>query len=238
MTLHAFTLPKAGHAAGENEDAFAVPEMSEESSVEAPAWPLRVAVADGATEAAFARDWARRLADGFVSSEVSGAESFGVRLALWRAEWYDALQARGQLLPWYAQEKAKEGAHAAFLGLLVFAEGTWRALAVGDCCLFHLRRAETLTRWPIGDPAGFSHTPPLLSSLPDDAVPTLEVQAGDWRPGDAFILATDAAAAWLMQTDAAAVLDWDEAAFQSAAAEARAAGTLRNDDTTVMVVQP
>ncbi|PSQ69788.1 MAG: hypothetical protein BRD29_00935 [Bacteroidetes bacterium QH_2_67_10] len=50
----AFWAPKGGAGVEEYEDAFSVSESSA---------PFRTAVADGATEAAFARRWARFLAD-------------------------------------------------------------------------------------------------------------------------------------------------------------------------------
>src|SRR3989441_8753980 len=42
----------------------------------------------------------------------------------------------GRPLPWFASEKAEQGAFAAFLGVEIDAhKNRWTALAVGDCCL-------------------------------------------------------------------------------------------------------
>src|SRR5690606_8657176 len=79
-------LPKSGEA---YEDAWALP------AGEGPAW--RFAVADGATESAFAREWARCLAEGFVAD---GAGDFGAGLAAWRAAWRGAVAGRVEGLPW------------------------------------------------------------------------------------------------------------------------------------------
>ncbi|MGI9176221.1 MAG: protein phosphatase 2C domain-containing protein, partial [Rhodothermales bacterium] len=72
-------MPKAGHRESEYEDAFAVqPE---------PALPFYAAIADGATETAFARIWARRLAEGFVAHRPHNADAFADQLPRWQTDW-------------------------------------------------------------------------------------------------------------------------------------------------------
>src|SRR3989441_3510556 len=45
----------------------------------------------------------------------------------------------GRPLPWFASEKAEQGAFAAFLGVEIDAhKNRWTALAVGDCCLMQV----------------------------------------------------------------------------------------------------
>ena len=59
----AWWAPKSGNTASEYEDAYAVkPEA------------LRFAVADGASETSFARQWAELLVEGFVQAAPSAAE--------------------------------------------------------------------------------------------------------------------------------------------------------------------
>lgn len=56
-------------------------------------------------------------------------------------------------LPWYAEEKRDLGAFATFLGLSFRPRvegpgGWWRAVAVGDCGLFHTRDEQLLRAFP------------------------------------------------------------------------------------------
>ncbi|PSQ80130.1 MAG: hypothetical protein BRD46_04950 [Bacteroidetes bacterium QS_8_68_15] len=247
-----FWMPKGGSSAEEYEDAFAV---SEERAAGAP---FRAAVADGATEAAFARRWARLLADGFAEHGPAAVRSHDEWPAL-QEKWRASVAAQAEALPWYGAEKAAAGAFAALLGLELFPEtgppdlpssgptgGAWRAVSVGDANLFHLRDGETVRAWPREDPEDFGSRPALLPSRADAETPTLRRTEGRYQPGDAFALATDAAAAWLLRcetsapgarTDPARALTWDdEAAFAEAVRAARDEGALDNDDTTVLCV--
>lgn len=225
-TIRTFWLPKAGHREAEYEDAWAVTET-----------PLHAAVADGATESAFARSWAERLVQGAVDHGVTDEEALQQRLPAWRADWAEAVAARTTVLPWYAAAKAEQGAFAALLSLGVEPDGTWQAVAVGDCCLLHLRDDSLSAAWPLDDPAAFSHRPALLASVPTEDDPAVETTTGTWRPGDAFLLASDALAAWLLATGPAAALDWTDDAFREQVEAARADGTLRNDDVTLVLLQ-
>src|SRR5690606_35553105 len=114
-------------------------------------------------------------------------------------------------LPWYAEEKARKGAFSSLLGLDLTATsfegnvdsqtGKWFALAVGDTCMFHIRRDQLLTAFPLANPEDFDNTPLLISS---NLARNVEVWAsveelqGEWQAGDLFILATDAMAVWLL----------------------------------------
>ncbi|QXD17175.1 protein phosphatase 2C domain-containing protein [Rhodocaloribacter litoris] len=217
-------LPKDGHAPDEYEDAFAVPEPG--------TWPYRVAIADGATETAFAARWAQALVEGFVASDVADPQAFTAFVDVQRSVWAAAVAARLPELPWYAAEKAREGAAAAFLGLSLRHDGTWHALAVGDCCLLVVRGGAVHLCWPLDAPGQFHHRPVLVHSRPGTETP-VTVRAGTWQPGDRFLLATDALAAWLMQGEA--VAGWSGAAFRDRVEAARRQG-LRNDDVTLVVI--
>ena len=65
-------------------------------------------------------------------------------------------------LPWYAEEKAASGAFASLLGLEIFKKANggpspyaWRAVAVGDSCLFQVEAGQVSKAWPIGNSAEF-----------------------------------------------------------------------------------
>src|SRR5207237_8423409 len=99
---------------------------------------IRVAVADVATESSFAKLWAVLLAESYVRNEVTeGGAEFLTRLGAARRLWRRRLA--GRRLPWFASEKAEQGAFAAFVGVQIDAHNNrWTALAVGDCCLLQV----------------------------------------------------------------------------------------------------
>jgi hypothetical protein len=186
-----FILPKEGSTAEECEDAIAF-----------DAGALRFAVADGATEAFDARRWAARLATewvGAVRAPLTATE-FGPWLeeqgAWLRASW------EGRQLPWYAEEKRRAGAFAAFVGLRLEAKGrgvSWRALALGDSCLLQRRGRELVAAVPVSGQEAFGSSPPLVPSretLREAALAQLVEAEGRAEPGDIFLLITDAMAAW------------------------------------------
>lgn len=219
--------PKADRSAEEYEDAaFA----SQETDL-----PLRAAVADGATESAFSGIWANHLVRRFTAEGTTEPAPFRERLRQWQANCQEIIEQRTPT-SWYAQAKAAEGAFAAFLGFVLQPGGTWRALAVGDCCLFHVRDAEVIEQWPVEDASDFTNHPALLSSRPEHDVPALLEQDGRWQGGDAFVLATDALAAWIM-TEPAGLLALGPEGFEESVEAARSAGVLRNDDVTALVLE-
>ena len=225
VTHHIHAVPRADSAPDASEDAAAV---------RAEATPVRAAVADGATESVYAGRWARLLVEHLVAAGPEGPRAaLSTALDRARADWQAAVGEAAAEQPWYVQSKVAEGAFATLLGLWVGGDGTWRAASVGDCGLFHLRGGSVQRAWPEADPDAFGHRPALLSSRPDAPAPAPDVATGTWTPGDAFLLATDAAAAWVLRAGPSAVLDGD-GSFAEAVKAARADGTLRNDDTTVL----
>jgi hypothetical protein len=226
-TSTTFWRPKAGHRADEYEDAAAV---------SANTFPTYAAIADGATESAFARRWAQLLVRGCVEAQVASAAELKGQLPAWQTAWHEAVAARTTEAPWYAAAKAEEGAYAALLTLTAMADGRWRAVAVGDCCLLHLRDDALHAAWPLDVPSQFTHRPDLLASRSDAPLPPMLERTGNWQPGDVLVLATDALAAWLLAADPARALDWTKAAFLDAVTKARDDGTLRNDDVTALIL--
>src|SRR5215471_15862792 len=166
--------PKSGNAASEYEDAYAVkPEA------------LRFAVADGASETSFARQWAELLVEGFVQEAPSAA---GLR------EFVTPLQAV------WSERKAADGAFSSLLGLSIDGD-RWRAVAVGDTCLFVVRSGKMLRAFPLERAEQFSNRPSLLSSLSRanvgvwDDIATVE---GELVEKDRLLLMTDALAHWFL----------------------------------------
>lgn len=188
-----FVLPKEGAGEEECEDAVA-----------ADAGSGRYAVADGATEAFDARRWARLLAEGWVAAEtpVVTVEAFGA----WVAERGRALHESwdGRTLSWYAEEKARAGSFAAFVGLRLHEEERQlraEVIALGDSCMVHLRGGALHCAMPVSDARDFNSTPPLVPSqaaLQEAALAKAVTDAGPVEDGDVFLLLSDATAAWFL----------------------------------------
>ncbi|WP_163995935.1 protein phosphatase 2C domain-containing protein [Pyxidicoccus caerfyrddinensis] len=167
IRLEAVSLQKAGNQPSENEDAYA-PESAGASRGAGASGvaPFLAAVADGATESLFSGHWARLLAGAFARGEVPDAQGLLAVLPELQRQWHAHVGAKP--LPWYAEEKLREGAFATLLGVrlseqpTVDCSGTWEALAVGDSCLFQLRRGGLLRSFPWSSPP--RSAPPRSSS--------------------------------------------------------------------------
>lgn len=235
LRWHAFHTHKRGNAPDEYEDAFA-----------ADAVTARFAVADGASESSFAATWARFLAEGFVAGKGRQWHRLDW-LAAPRRLWADEVDPRS--LPWYAEEKREQGAYATLLGI-VFLRGSWRALAVGDSCLFRMRGGKLGRTFPLLHSSNFGNQPALLGSRgrPDDT-PTEAIRRarGKWRPGDRFLLMTDALAEWMLRRNEQEQRPVDDieqllsesapqATFADWVEQRRNGQGLRNDDVTLVVI--
>jgi hypothetical protein len=197
LRTHDFLLQKSGQAFAECEDAIGInPER------------LRYAVADGATEAFDAGNWARRLAHRWVESEMPALtpEDFRAWVEAEGKSLHDSWA--GLRLAWYAEEKARSGSYAAFVGVefkLDEREPSWQAIALGDSCLLHCREKELLRSVPLSDYRRFNAAPvlvPSISLLQKAALSRAVASHGEAREGDLFLLLSDAAAAWyLMQAE-------------------------------------
>jgi hypothetical protein len=240
LRWQALKLWKQGNAAEEYEDAGAGDVVSG-----------RFAVADGASEASFAAIWARLLVERFLTPPGRPWRSLdwvGPLRSAWAAE------VDGLSLPWFAEEKRALGAFATFLGLAFRPRaaglpGCWRALAVGDCCLFHTRGEHLLQSFPLTRSAEFGNRPRLIGSRPSSAKQDgrLEQARGQWQPADRFLLMTDALAQWylhrteqqkdpLREIGGLLMESSPGDAFSGWIREQRNHTQLRNDDVTLIVV--
>lgn len=232
--------PKLGNAASEYEDAF---------------WPAagrvgadRFAVADGATESSYSREWAEAL-----------VAQYGTR-APWKPnfirslpELQDAWRSRrdGASLPWFAEMKIQQGAYAAFLGVrLLPRNGRVRlhALAAGDCELVHLTGGRPHCAFPLRHSREFGIHPELIGTWTDSSAARHMItgRREDVRVGDRLLLMTDALAAWFLREDEDGRRPWEtldsfggdgQAAFGDWVDSARRTGEMRNDDVTLGVVE-
>lgn len=235
FSIEAFSCQKAGNARSEYEDAWAI--RGSDSPTR-----CRVAVADGATESSFSALWAALLVESFVRGRAHGPEFFN-RLGAIRRLWRRKI--RGRPLPWYAAEKARRGAYAAFVGASLNAVNRgWRAVAIGDCCLLHVSGNRELSRsFPLTRSEEFGSSPFLVGSVKkadDDPLPYVRVTEGLLEPEDTLFFASDALAAWLLRCAERGEPAWAEIEgirtqeeFERLVARAREDGT-RNDDMTLV----
>jgi hypothetical protein len=238
-----FHTQKAGNSVSEYEDAFWPPEPTQ-----VPGDNLRVAVADGATDAVYSGLWARLLVKAYGKRQMT-SETVQAHLAKASRIWGKAIG--GRSLPWYAEEKARSGAYAALVGLELSRQGdaesgTWSALACGDSCLFQLRSEAVIESFPIKGSEEFSNSPLLLGShsLASGLV-GVRTTAGSWQAGDCFYLMSDALASWFLTRCEAGDVPWQclrditlakEPPFDAWIASLRRERAIKNDDCTLIGV--
>jgi hypothetical protein len=230
-------LPKGGSNVAEYEDAVAI-----------NAAQGSFAIADGASETSFAGLWARQLVEGFVQ-HCPKVRQLTEWLAHMQQRW--ASEVDSLSLPWYGEIKRDEGAFAAFLGLVLQQRapglGSWRAVAVGDCCLFQVRDDCLLLAFPLEDSQDFGSTPALLGSRPQAPLPEVQHYCDTWQTGDQFFLMTDALAQWFLRQVERQRRPWKKLVRLCAAEEPeqpwerwisrlRQRHVLRNDDVTLIQI--
>ena len=158
-------------------------------------------------------------------------------------------------LPWFAVEKARQGPISTLLGV-TFAwpnpnrkRGTgatvrWRAIAVGDSCLFQIRDDEVIVCFPVTRCADFGTTPPLLSTQLEynrRSLNYLQHHDGACQLGDLFVLATDALAAWFLCRVETGEQPWRDLVglntekFVELVERLRQERAMRNDDVTLLL---
>jgi hypothetical protein len=228
----AWWAPKAGNAAHEYEDAYAVEAAS-----------LRFAVADGASETSFAKQWAELLVDRFVHEPPAPA-NLREWVAPMQAVWAGANQPKATA--WYAEEKAREGAFSSLLGLALD-HGRWRALAIGDSCLFLVRSGKLAHAFPLERAEQFSNRPLLLSSVAranQRVWDEVRLDEGELQGRDQLLLMTDALAQWFLVEAEMGRRPWaalaramTQESFCAFVELLRASGALRNDDTTLVRIE-
>jgi hypothetical protein len=241
--FQAFRLHKRGNSEAECEDAYA-----------GNAAAGHFAIADGASESAFAYLWARLLVEQFVHDPVAGPRRWNPWLQPLQQKWMAEVSQRP--LPWYVEAKVQEGAFAAFLGLSVFqsrwrGKQRWQAVAVGDSCLFLIRDGQLQHKFPLGRADEFGNCPRLVGARHQPGATRkgvkLQRTGGDWQVGDRIWLMTDALAEWFLRQAEECRRPWavverllagcpTAESFASWVEERRNMENLRNDDVTLVAV--
>jgi hypothetical protein len=161
------------------------------------------------------------------------------------AQWRQEIdrQTNHKPLPWYAEAKLQQGAFSSLMGLAVRADGRWRALCIGDSCLFQVRPREAIYAFPYYTPEQFNNHPTLISTNADgNAAIRARVARGQWKDGDYFLLLTDALAHFFLSQrhlrSSLVAEELDQAQFERLVAQARGDHLCRNDDVTFLKITP
>ncbi|PZV14318.1 MAG: hypothetical protein DCF20_13035 [Pseudanabaena sp.] len=231
-----FSVQKAGNAITECEDIWDCVKRNPMMSI---------ALSDGATESSFAREWAQELVTAFVNRRLPWQEIYTSA-----ANWLLPLQANWpqwlarQNLTWFAKRKAGEGAFATFVSLEIFADMSWKSLAVGDSCLFVVRDSCLLKSFPLQTSHEFNNRPRLIGTNVKTANINISQTHGVAQNTDRFYLATDAIACWIFKQIEANQDPWvklDEISslglFEEWLTKLRDRREIANDDTTLLCLK-
>lgn len=193
-----FTASKHGNSSEENEDSSYT--MSDKPSKGDGIYCY--SVTDGATESSFAKEWARELAKAYCKGKLCDKDVFTSYLQKIQKNWQQDIEVKESSLPWYALEKAQNGAFSSLIGLKIYNQGTWETIAVGDSCLFQIRRDKLITKFPMEHSREFNNRPFLISSLNSknsQLSQNTRFFENKWEIGDSFYLMTDALSCWFLE---------------------------------------
>jgi hypothetical protein len=233
-----FHLQKAGNLPSEYEDAFWPLESCDKDL------PLRIAAADGATDAVFSGLWANILVRSWGLQHFT-THNFAQEVAKKGMIWRRLIRRRQ--VPWYVEEKARFGTFAALIGVEVCHAGTWTAVACGDCCIFQIRDQDLIAAFPVSRSGDFSNSPVLLTTgnTEDHTGEAIRSESGSWEPGDHLYLMTDALACWFLSKHEAGRLPWEvltevaltrSPSFSNWITDLRKRKEIKNDDCTLVSV--
>jgi hypothetical protein len=231
--LRALHAPKEGNSEAQYEDAFAHTPLDGET--------FTVAVADGASSAGFARDWACLLVRAFTDSAFpeGDTEAADAVAALGR-DWRESVG--GRATSWHAQEKLESGSAATLLVVTWDrAKGTWNARSVGDVCVFLVRGNRLRYAFPLTKARKFDDRPALVSTEAGarSPMPGVVRYIERFEAGDRFLLMTDALAAYFLAEFEAKRKPWNDLPETSEALgpwlkARRDDGRIKNDDVTLV----
>jgi len=218
----------------------------------------RFAIADGTGESSHAGLWAQLLVDEFVATAAPQPGPWSAWLPSVQERWTREVKTRPSDVKasWYVETRRQQGAFAAFLGLVIeetrwLRRKRWRALAVGDSCLFQVRDGRLRKAFPLTRSEEFGNTPNLLGSSSDaqgeELAKKVVGQKGDWSANDRLWLMTDALAQWFLRENETGSKPWEaletilqaqvpDTAFIDWIEQMRNSQRLRNDDVTLVAV--
>ena len=252
-----FSEPKQGNAPGEWQDGAAGGVVGDGAAAPRRA---RFVVLDGATGAYDPVRWVDQLVRSFAPQAAGDPSPEGPRLEpaamrAWFAEMQDQWAADVRDFDSIIEERkfAEVGSFATLLGFEIYGldgpEPYWRAVALGDTVLFHVRAGRLIAAFPPLGPEDFGTLPDGVHTLPaslDKMTERLLLGGGVLEAGDFLFAATDAMAQWILRTIARGEAKvWDTLTtlahpdvFAQLIADQRkeqdGSRRLKNDDVTLM----
>jgi len=243
-----FLTPKKGNAPEECEDSISFGIWKRKRLARSG---LNVAIADGATESSFSKEWSDLLTKSFCRSDLPHPDGLLQNLPGLRIQWEAMITEK--TLPWYAQEKAEKGAYSAFLGLSINLEDhSYGAIAVGDCCLFQVRNEMVISNFPILLSSEFGNNPYLVSSkslMNTDLESNIRITGKDIMKGDTLFLMSDAMSDWFMSGNEMSQHPWeilktfkkgkspDKDKLSAWLEEQRIKKDIKNDDVVLSIIE-
>ena len=164
----------------------------------------RYAVADGATLSFFPKQWAELLVERFceMPNLSLNAENWKQWLVPIQEKWYKQVEERVKVRGQFYLTNSfntREPAVSTLVGLEVEkTKQKWRAVVVGDSCLFH-KNSSGFRSYLIEQSEDFTSRPEAFASFPEANHYDPEFIRGEIQSGDTFILATDALAKWILE---------------------------------------
>jgi len=239
--LNVLFTQKLGISPDEYEDAFYVPFSTCPKDNDL----FNVSISDGATESSFSKEWSEILVNGIFAQDFENDNLIETLKEL-RKKWKEEIAKKD--LPWFAQEKMQKGAFSAFLSVLFdLKNNIWKSFCIGDCELFLVRNNNLLASFPFENSMDFNNNPYLLSS---NVQQTIEIdklfqkKQGDIQKGDMFLLLTDAIATWFLKEYENGKLPWEtiierfeEDDYETWINEQRKSKVLKNDDSTIILIE-
>ncbi|SDP74165.1 hypothetical protein SAMN04487981_13643 [Streptomyces sp. cf386] len=216
-------------------EALVVPKGSAAECEDAHAWNAhRAVVCDGASRAFASGRWAALLARAFLVTAFDAPQGSGLQgsapqesgpqrcapqlLDGWLREsrglWAEQT-AQAAEVPVYIRGALARGSAATFVGVDTRDVSSphagagplleYRAFAVGDSCLFHLRDGRPTELFPLDRPDQFDTHPDLVPTRAEaleSLAPVLRCTEGACGPDDVLLLMTDALAQWALEAAA------------------------------------
>ncbi|MEU5694459.1 hypothetical protein [Actinosynnema sp. NPDC020468] len=261
--VSALRVPKRGSTLAECEDASSVfPDAGSDVWLTDP---VSVALSDGASESLLAGEWASLLAESVVGALRDDGRALRDRRVFadvlvdagkawrgWVREYVANRRATGRPIMWYEQPKLDRGPYATLLAARfepVADAIAWRAAALGDTCLFQTRGGRLLHAFPLESHREFTSSPGLVNGYNQDRALVarhVRTMSGRAEEGDQFFLCTDALAAWFLAETERGGQPWNALCdftrsgavdeFEAWLDDRRSAGSMANDDVTVVHV--
>lgn len=203
LTANKFITHKKGETLADCQDAVAFNEDS-----------ARYAIADGVTRSFFPKMWADLLVKSFCEETALSLEKQN-----WE-EWITSFQQKWLEQAISTVQKTKrfisidrlsrsESAASTFVGLEIDrTKAKWKAMIIGDSCLFHFRDSGLKGSYLVKKSEDFTNRPGIFASFAKDSLGHPSFVTESVNPGDIFILTTDALAKWIIQHDEVGKLDY------------------------------